>query len=195
MQPAAGGATTFPGPFCAQAEIAAGQGEDDGSISGTLWQLLLIIIVPVVAIVGCAGCIAYHLSKETTFYASARLMMVAVGLKRKAPPSPPPPQQQALDELPPEDEVLCEMMDMALCRDAHKDSPSESKFGLVLAEQDVQQLWPNETGRKQKMQLQHRRDMLHHDRMPEKKHVKYLELGPRAPTDHNSADWEEEVAV
>jgi len=147
-----------------------------------LWQLLLIILVPSVIVLTCIAYTIHEVRKENGFFEMARKMMTHVGMPKVAPFHHREDEPEARHILPPDNMILSDMVDMAPHHAKHSSDLHEPSRALVLALSEQAMHWPSGTEKTQVHAQKRLRAMLHHDKMPEQKHIKYLLHGPRPST-------------
>ena len=165
------------GPYCT---VASEEGLSN-SITRVLQDFrLLIILIPSLVVCVCIACVVRAVKKERTRFRKGEDLMVDIGIDKQVV-DVSEPEPQALDVSPPEDETQRDMVDLAPYNAQRCADLQEPRKGVILAVSEQAKLWPKATKDAQVTSYKRYESMLHHDKMPDKKLVKYLERGPRGP--------------
>jgi hypothetical protein len=101
--------------YCSEV-VKQGGAVNESNSSTALWQLLLIICIPLAVLLVCLVYLMREVHKDKGFYRVGQLMMVAVGLEKQEKeqdPSPPKPRVQVVDMIAPEDPLQQQLIDLA----------------------------------------------------------------------------------
>jgi len=171
------------GPYCTFSVDESLSNAAVNLLQDTTARLLIIIIPAVVACV-CIVCVVRVVRKERAKFRKGQDLMVDIDDKKEHH-ADEDPEPEAIDILPPDDEAHSDMVDLAPYHAKRCADLQEPRKGFVLAVSEQAMLWPKGTKEAHVSSQQRLQSMLHHDKMPEKKLMKYLERGPKASAAQN----------
>jgi len=145
---------------------------------------LLIIIIPALLACACIVCVVRVVRKERAKFRKSQDLMVDIGIEKERH-AHEDPEPEAIDISPPDDEAHRDMLDLAPFHAKRCADLQEPHKAVVLAVSEQAMLWPEGTKEAHIASQNRLQSMLHHDKMPDRKLMKYLERGPKASSTQN----------